>query len=62
MLHEWVGKVALGMGFLGLSLFFVGLGWAMWELSLSLTPVEEEGKYYKPSRLTIWPSRKAGRP
>ena len=40
--HEWVGMVALGMHFLGLSLFLVELGWAMRELTLSLAPLEEE--------------------
>ena len=45
VLHEWVGMVALGMGFLGLSLFLVGLGWAMRELTLSLSPLEEETAY-----------------
>jgi len=45
VLHEWVGMVALGMGVLGLSLFLVGLGWAMRELTLSLTPLEEESSY-----------------
>ena len=46
-LHEWVGLVALAMFFLGLSLFLVGLGWAMWELKLSLSPLEEESTYLK---------------
>ena len=46
-LHEWVGIAALGMGILGLSLFLVGLGCAMWELKLSLTPLEEESAYLK---------------
>lgn len=45
VLHESVGMVALGMGCLGLSLFLVGLGWAMRELTLSLTPLEEESAY-----------------
>jgi len=45
VLHEWVGMVALGMGFLGLSLFLIGLGWAMRELTLSLIPLEEESAY-----------------
>ena len=45
VLHEWSGIVALGMGFLGLSLFLVGLGWAMRELTLSLSPLEEETAY-----------------
>ena len=44
-LHEWVGMVALGMGFLGLCLFLVGIGLAMWELRLSLIPLEEENAY-----------------
>lgn len=47
VLHEWIGRVSLGMGFLGLSLFLVGLGWAMRELTLSLTPLEEESAYLK---------------
>jgi hypothetical protein len=45
VLGEWAGIVALGTGFLGLSLFLVGLGWAMRELTLSLTPLEEESAY-----------------
>jgi len=45
VLHESVGVVALGMGLLGLFLFLVGLGWAMRELTLSLTPLEEESAY-----------------
>ena len=45
VLHEWIGMVALGMGFLGISLFLVGLGWAIRELTLSLTPLEEETAY-----------------
>ena len=45
VLHEWLGMVALGMGILGLSLFLVGLAWAMRELTLSLTPMEEETAY-----------------
>lgn len=44
-LHESIGMVALGMGFVGLSLFLVGLIWAMRELMLSLTPLEEESAY-----------------
>jgi hypothetical protein len=46
-LHEWVGLIAVAMFFLGLSLFLVGLGWAMWELKLSLTPLDEESTYLK---------------
>ena len=44
-LHEWLGMVALGMGFLGLALFLAGLGCAMQELTLSLAPLEEENAY-----------------
>lgn len=47
VLHEWAGIAALGMGFLGVCLFLVGLGLAMWELTLSLTPLEEESAYLK---------------
>ena len=46
-LQEWLGMVSLGTGFLGLFLFLFGLGWAMWELKLSLTPLEEESAYLK---------------
>lgn len=42
VLHDWAGIVAITLGFLGLSLFLAGLGLAMWELTLSLTPLEEE--------------------
>jgi hypothetical protein len=41
-LHDSFGTAALGTGFVGLCFFFVGLGLAMRELSLSLTPMEEE--------------------
>ena len=47
VLHEWIGMVALAMGILGISLFLVGLGWAIRELTLSLTPLEEEADYLK---------------
>jgi len=45
VLHSSAGMVALGMGVLGVSLFVAGLGWAMRELTLSLTPLEEENAY-----------------
>jgi hypothetical protein len=47
VLHEWIGIAALGMGFLGESLFLVGVGWAMREMRLSLTPLEEENVFLK---------------
>jgi hypothetical protein len=40
-----VGVIAVGSGVLGVVLFLVGLGWAMWELTLSLSPLEEETDY-----------------
>lgn len=45
VLHESVGVVALGMHVLGVSLFLAGIGWAVRELTLSLTPLEEESAY-----------------
>ena len=47
--HESVGMIALGMHVLGLLLFFAGICWAIWELRLSLTPLDEERAY-----LEIW--------
>ena len=46
-LHEWVSMAAFGMGMVGVTLFLVGLAWAMRELSLSLTPLEEESEHLK---------------
>lgn len=43
--HEWTGILAVGTGVVGLTLFLVGLGWAMRELTLSLSPLEEESAY-----------------
>jgi len=37
--------VALAMHFLGLSLFLAGIGWAIRELTLSTTPLDEENAY-----------------
>ena len=37
--------VALAMHFLGLSLFLAGIGWAIRELTLSITPLDEENAY-----------------
>lgn len=42
LIHEWVGSLALAMGVVGMTLFLVGLGWAMRELTLSLAPLEKE--------------------
>jgi Protein of unknown function (DUF2721) len=44
-LHMSVGVIALAMHVLGVSLFLVGIGWAIRELTLSLTPLEEESAY-----------------
>jgi|GEM_PF-6330218 hypothetical protein len=46
-LHEWINMAAFGMGMIGVSLFLIGLAWAMRELSLSLTPLEEESHHLK---------------
>jgi uncharacterized protein DUF2721 len=43
--HESVGVAALGMHVLGVALFLAGVGWALRELTLSLTPLEEESAY-----------------
>jgi len=45
VLYESVGLVALGMHVLGVSLFLVGMGWAIRELMLSLRPLEKERAY-----------------
>lgn len=45
VVYEGVGVVALGTGLLGVALFLAGIGWAMKELTLSLTPLEEETAY-----------------
>ncbi|QJX01180.1 hypothetical protein FTUN_8819 [Frigoriglobus tundricola] len=45
VVYEGVGVVALGMGILGVVMFLAGLGWAMKELTLSLSPLEEETAY-----------------
>lgn len=37
--------VALTMHFIGLSLFLAGIGWAIRELTLSITPLDEENAY-----------------
>jgi hypothetical protein len=45
VLHERVGVLAIVMHVLGLSLFLVGIVWAMGELTHSITPLEEESSY-----------------
>ena len=45
ILHTWFGMISLAMGILGVCLFLAGLSWAMRELTLSLTPLEEETAY-----------------
>lgn len=46
-LNDWIATAALGMWILGVLLFIVGLSWAMWELSLSLEPLEAEKQHLK---------------
>lgn len=43
--HASFGLVALGMHIAGLALFLAGVGWAIRELALSLSPLEEESTY-----------------
>lgn len=45
VLHESIGFVALAIHMVGLTLFASGIGWALRELSLSLSPLEEESSY-----------------
>lgn len=45
VLHPSFGLLALSLAVLGIGLFLIGLGWAMHELLLSLTPLEEENAY-----------------
>ncbi len=45
VLHETFGILALVMDVAGLLLFMAGIGWAVRELTLSLTPLEEESAY-----------------
>lgn len=44
-LNDWLGTAALGMGIIGIGLFLGGLIWAMRELSLSLSPLEQENAH-----------------
>jgi hypothetical protein len=44
-IHERVGILAIVMHVLGLSLFVVGIVWALGELTHSLTPLQEESGY-----------------
>lgn len=45
VLHQAFGLLALAMHIAGLSLFLAGVGWAIRELTLSITPLEEESAY-----------------
>lgn len=45
VLNEQFSMIALGMHFVGLLLFLGGIGWAIRELTLSLTPLDEENAY-----------------
>ena len=45
VLHDSIGVVALVADVIGLTLFASGIGWALKELMLSLSPLEEESSY-----------------
>lgn len=45
VLYKQFSMIALGMHFIGLSLFLSGIGWAIRELTLSITPLDEENAY-----------------
>ena len=45
--HDSIGVVALAADVIGLILFASGIGWALKELVLSLSPLEEESSYLK---------------
>ena len=45
VVYEAAGVIALGTGLLGLCLFLGGIGCAILELTLSLTPLEEESAF-----------------
>jgi hypothetical protein len=45
VVNETFSMVALGMHFVGLLLFLTGIGWAIRELALSITPLDEENAY-----------------
>jgi len=47
MWYDWFGLVALASGFVAVCLFIVGLGWALREVTWSLSPLEEETAYLK---------------
>jgi Protein of unknown function (DUF2721) len=47
VIDDGVGLAAIVMGALGNILFLIGLGWAMRELMLSISPLEEETGYLK---------------
>lgn len=45
VLNKQFSVIALGMHFIGLLLFLSGIGWAIRELTLSITPLDEENAY-----------------
>lgn len=45
ILNERFSTAAVGMHFVGLLLFLAGISWAVRELTLSITPVDEENAY-----------------
>ena len=60
-LNVWFGIFALGMGVLGISLFLIGLGLAIRELSLSLVPLDEENAYLEVVKANRLAKLNAGR-
>src|SRR5262249_12079849 len=56
VLHESLGWAALAMHVLGISLFCAGIGWAIRELTRSLTPLEGESAY-----LEAWTGKRLAR-
>jgi len=61
VINEWAGVLAVVMHVLGLSLFLLGIVWAIGELTHSLTPLEEESSYLEvltAHRLATSPSGK----
>lgn len=61
VLNEWFGIAVVGTSVLGIALFLSGIGLAMRELSLSLTPLEEENAYLESVKVHRLAKQKSGR-